>query len=234
AGARCRGRLGDLQRDGWQYDGNDPTRRWVCSRLVPALRRTPEEIASLRHGLDGGYVPAGPSGAPSRGMAHVLPTGRNFYSVDPKALPSPLAWDVGRRLADELVARHVAEDGSVPDTVGLVIWGTAAMRPQGDGVAGVLALPGVRPRRHQASGRGHWERGRVAGIEPIPLAELGRPRVDVVVRISGFFRDAFPNLVQLIDDAAALVAGLDEPPASNPVRAHAGGDPRIFGPAPGG
>ncbi|HMG27774.1 MAG TPA: cobaltochelatase subunit CobN, partial [Acidimicrobiia bacterium] len=225
--ATCRDRLADLQRDGWQYDGDDPTRRWVCTRLVPALRRTPDEIANLLHGLEGGYLPAGPSGAPSRGMAHVLPTGRNFYSVDPKALPSPLAWDVGRRLADELVARHVAEDGSVPDTVGLVIWGTAAMRTQGDDVAELLALLGVRPRWHEESGR-------VAGIEPIPLAELGRPRVDVVARISGFFRDAFPNLVQLIDDAAALVAGLDEPPASNPVRAHAGGDPRIFGPAPGG
>jgi cobaltochelatase CobN len=160
-------------------------------------------------------------------MAHVLPTGRNFYSVDPKALPSRLAWDVGRRLADELVARHLAEDGTVPETVGLVIWGTAAMRTQGDDVAETLALLGVRPRWHDESGR-------VAGLEPIPLAELGRPRVDVVVRISGFFRDAFPNLVQLIDDAAALAAGLDEPLESNPVRAHAHDDPRVFGPAPGG
>jgi cobaltochelatase CobN len=225
--AACRDRLAALQRDGWRYDGDDPTLQWVCRRLVPALRRTPDEVANLLHGLDGGYVPAGPSGAPSRGMAHVLPTGRNFYSVDPKALPSPLAWDVGRRLAEELVARHVAEDGQVPGTVGLVIWGTAAMRTQGDDVAEALALLGVRPRWHAESGR-------VAGIEPIPLADLGRPRVDVVVRISGFFRDAFPNLVQLIDDAADLVAGLDEPPASNPVRAHAGGDPRVFGPAPGG
>ena len=225
--AACRDRLAALQRAGWQYEGDDPTLWWVCRRLVPALRRTPDEITNLLRGLDGGFVPAGPSGAPSRGMAHVLPTGRNFYSVDPKALPSPLAWDVGRRLADELVARHVAEEGTVPDTVGLVIWGTAAMRTQGDDVAEALALLGVRPRWHDESGR-------VAGLEPIPLAELGRPRVDVVVRISGFFRDAFPNLVELIDDAAALVAALDEPPASNPVRAHAGSDPRVFGPAPGG
>ena len=224
---RCRALLADLQRDGWSHRGDDPTLGWVCRRLVPALRATPDEIANLLHGLGGGYVPAGPSGAPSRGMAHVLPTGRNFYSVDPKALPSPLAWDVGRRLADELVARHVAEDGAVPETVGLVIWGTAAMRTQGDDVAEVLALLGVRPRWHDESAR-------VAGIEPIPLAELGRPRIDVVVRISGFFRDAFPNLVRLIDDAAALVAGLDEPPESNHVRAHAHDDPRVFGPAPGG
>jgi cobaltochelatase CobN len=201
--------------------------RWVCDRLVPALHRTPDELARLLHGLDGGYVPAGPSGAPSRGMAHVLPTGRNFYAVDPKSVPSPRAWDVGRRLADELVARHVAEDGAVPETVGLVIWGTAAMRTHGDDVAEVLALLGVRPRWHDESGR-------VAGIEPIPLAELGRPRIDVVVRISGFFRDAFPGLVQLIDDAVALVAALDEPAEVNHVRAHAGDDPRVFGPAPGG
>ncbi len=225
--ARCRDELGALQRDGWRYDGADPTLRWVCERLVPGLRRTPDEIANLLHGLDGGYVPAGPSGAPSRGMAHVLPTGRNFYSVDPKALPSPLAWDVGRGLADELIARHVVEDGAVPETVGLVIWGTAAMRTQGDDVAEVLALLGVRPRWHEESGR-------VAGIEPIPLAELGRPRIDVVVRISGFFRDAFPGLVQLLDDAVALVAELDEPPEANHVRAHADDDPRVFGPAPGG
>jgi cobaltochelatase CobN len=225
--ASCRERLAVLQRDGWCYDADDPTLRWVCDRLVPALRRTPDEIANLLHGLDGGYVPAGPSGAPSRGMAHVLPTGRNFYSVNPKALPSPLAWDVGRRLADELAARHLAEDGVVPETVGVVIWGTAAMRTQGDDVAEVLALLGVRPRWQDESGR-------VAGIEPIPLEELGRPRIDVVVRISGFFRDAFPNLVQLIDEAAALVAGLDEPAESNHVRAHTGDDPRVFGPAPGG
>jgi len=225
--AVCRDRLAALQRAGWHYDGDDPTLRWVSRRLVPALRRTPEEIDNLLHGLAGGYVPAGPSGAPSRGMAHVLPTGRNFFSVDPKALPTPLAWDVGRRLADELVARHVAEDGTVPATVGLVIWGTAAMRTQGDDVAEALALLGVRPRWHDESAR-------VAGIEAIPLSELGRPRIDVVVRISGFFRDAFPNLVQLIDDAAALVAGIDEPPASNPVRAHTDDDPRVFGPAPGG
>ena len=224
---RCRERLAALQRDGWRDDGTDPTLRWVCERLVPALHGTPDEIANLLHGLAGGYVPAGPSGAPSRGMAHVLPTGRNFYSVDPKSLPSPLAWDVGRRLADELVARHVAEDGAAPETVGLVIWGTAAMRTQGDDVAEALALLGVRPRWHDESGR-------LAGIEPIPLAELGRPRIDVVVRISGFFRDAFPGLVQLLDDAAALVAGLDEPPESNYLRAHAGADPRVFGPAPGG
>jgi cobaltochelatase CobN len=157
----------------------------------------------------------------------VLPTGRNFYSVDPKALPSPLSWEVGRRLAEALVERHVAETGVPPRTVGLVLWGTAAMRTGGDDAAEALALLGVRPV---------WEpeSGRVTGLEPVPLDELGRPRVDVTLRISGFFRDAFPHLVALLDDAVALVAGLDEPPDQNPVRAAGTGDARIWGPPPGG
>jgi cobaltochelatase CobN len=177
--------------------------------------------------LGGEYVPAGPSGAPTRGGAHVLPTGRNFYSVDPKALPSPLSWEVGRQLADALVERHVAETGVPPKTVGLVLWGTAAMRTGGDDAAQALALLGVRPQ---------WEpeSQRVSGLTAIPLAELGRPRVDVTLRISGFFRDAFPHLIGLLDDAVALVAGLDESPEDNPVRAAGIDDARLFGPPPGG
>ena len=222
----CRRRLVALATDGWTYEGDDPTLGWIAGRLVPALRRTSDEIDTLLHGLAGGHVPAGPSGAPTRGMAHVLPTGRNFYSVDPKALPSPLAWEVGRRLADEVVARHVAEEGAPPETVGIVVWGTAAMRTMGDDVAEALALLGVRPV---------WqiESGRVSGIEPIPLPELGRPRIDVTVRISGFFRDAFPGLVALLDDAVSLVASLDEPVEQNFVRAHGVDDARIYGPKPG-
>jgi cobaltochelatase CobN len=186
---------------------------WVDNTLVPALDRTPDEITAVLGALDGRWVAPGPSGAPTRGMAHVLPTGRNFYSVDPKALPSRLAWDVGRGLADQLVARHIAEEGRAPTTVGVVVWGTAAMRTGGDDVAMALALLGVRPT---------WaaESGRVTGVEAIPAAELGRPPIDVVVRISGFFRDAFPHLVALLDDAVSL-AGFGD------------GDPRIFGAKPG-
>jgi cobaltochelatase CobN len=193
---------------------------------VPNLRRTSDEIANLLAGLAGGHVPAGPSGAPTRGAAHVLPTGRNFYSVDPEAVPSPLAWDVGRALADRLVERHLAETGAYPRTVGLVVWGTANMRTQGDDVAEVLALLGVRPLWDDQSGR-------VRGLEPVPLGELGRPRVDVTVRISGFFRDAFPGVVDLLDDAVTLVGGLDEPADDNPVRAAGLADARVFGPGPG-
>jgi cobaltochelatase CobN len=225
--ARCRERVEDLAARGWQARGGDgATLTWVAERLVPALAATVGELDAVVTALAGGFVPPGPSGAPTRGAAHALPTGRNFYSVDPKAVPSPLAWDVGRQLAEGVVARHVAETGRPPRTVGLVLWGTAAMRTGGDDAAEVLALLGVKPRWDGASGR-------VVGLDPIPLRELGRPRVDVTVRISGFFRDAFPELVALLDDAARLAASLDEPPESNPLRS-AGDDPRIFGPPPGG
>ena len=187
---------------------------WVEGTLSPALDATPNEITSILRSLDGRWVPPGPSGAPTRGMAHVLPTGRNFYSVDPQALPSRLAWDVGVKLADALLERHLGEEGRYPRSVGLVVWGTAAMRTGGDDIAEALALLGVRPR---------WaaESGRVVGIELIPTEELGRPRIDVVVRISGFFRDAFPHLIALLDEAVELAGFAD-------------GDPRIFGALPGG
>jgi cobaltochelatase CobN len=184
----------------------------LCTTLWPAVRRTSDEISNLLLGLRGGYVPAGPSGAPTRGMTHVLPTGRNFYSVDPKSLPTETSWRVGSRLATAVVERHVAETGNPPATVGIVVWGTSAMRTGGDDIAQALALLGVRPR---------WtrENRRVSGLEVIPLDELQRPRVDVVLRVSGFFRDAFPNLIHLFDDAVRLVAALDEPDAMNPVAA---------------
>ena len=149
--------------------------------------------------------PRGRRAARRAGRVDVLPTGRNFYSVDPRALPSELSWDVGRRLADALLERHQRDAGELPRMVGLVAWGTSAMRTQGDDVAEILALLGVRPVWHA-------ENARVTGIEVIPLAELGRPRIDVTVRISGFFRDAFPHLVRLLDDAVATVAALDEGP----------------------
>jgi cobaltochelatase CobN len=240
--AECRRRLSVLQAAGWPSSPDpdlvaevgvaggtslDPTLAWVCARLVPALGATTGEVGAVLDALAGRRVPSGPSGAPSRGMAHVLPTGRNFYSLDPKAVPSPLAWSVGQALADQLVDRHVEETGRPPTSVGLVVWGTAAMRTAGDDVAEALALLGVRPVWAEESGR-------VVGLEPVPAPELGRPRVDVTLRVSGFFRDAFPHVMGLVDDAVALVAGLDEPPEVNPVRAAGLGDERIFGPPPGG
>ncbi len=184
------------------------TLEYVAETVYPALMRTPDEVGNLLRGLDGKFVPAGPSGAPTRGMAGILPTGRNFYSVDPKTIPSPAAWETGKRLAESLLEKYLEEEGDYPEMVGMVVWGTSAMRTHGDDVAQIMHLLGVRPTWQQESRR-------VTGLDAIPLAELGRPRIDVTVRISGFFRDAFPNLINLLDQAVELVASLDEAPEDN-------------------
>ena len=186
---------------------------YVGQHIYPSLLRTTDEIDNLLRGLEGRFVPPGPSGAPTRGMVNVLPTGRNFYSVDPRALPSPTAWDVGQALGDALLAKYLDEEGGYPEMVGVVVWGTSAMRTHGDDIAQILYLLGVKPV-WQAESR------RVSGLEVIPLAELGRPRIDVTVRISGFFRDAFPNLIYLIDQAVALAAEQDESPDDNYIVKH--------------
>jgi cobaltochelatase CobN len=211
--------------------------RFAADEVVPRLERTTDELDATLHALEGGYVPAGPSGSPLRGLINVLPTGRNFYSVDPRAIPSRLAWETGQAMADSLVDRYRTDTGEYPRSVGLSVWGTSAMRTSGDDIAEVLALLGVRPVWDDASRR-------VTGLEPIPLAELGRPRIDVTVRISGFFRDAFPHVVTMLDDAVTLVAGLTEGDDENYVRAHVEADvaghgdrrratTRVFGSKPG-
>jgi len=202
---------------GRRDDGVERALRFAASEVVPRIRRTDEEITHVLAALHGRHVPAGPSGSPTRGRLDVLPTGRNFYSVDPRSLPSELSWEVGQRLADALLERHRRETGELPRMVGLVAWGTSAMRTQGDDIAEIFALLGVRPKWHPESRR-------VTGIEVVPLEELGRPRIDVTVRISGFFRDAFPHVIGLLDDAVAAVAVLDEPDESNYVAAHARAD----------
>ncbi|MFI1467049.1 cobaltochelatase subunit CobN [Streptomyces wuyuanensis] len=210
---------------------------FAAREVVPRLAATTDELDHAVHALNGGFVPAGPSGSPLRGLVNVLPTGRNFYSVDPKAVPSRLAWETGQALADSLLERYRTDNGSWPTSVGLSLWGTSAMRTAGDDVAEALALLGVRPVWDDASRR-------VNGLEPVPLAELGRPRIDVTLRISGFFRDAFPHVIGLLDDAVRLAASLDEPADDNFVRAHAQADlaehgderratTRIFGSRPG-
>jgi cobaltochelatase CobN len=210
---------------------------FACREVVPRLARTGDEITAILHALDGGYVPAGPSGSPLRGLINVLPTGRNFYSVDPKAIPSRLAYQTGQAMAESLLQRHLDEVGEYPQSVGLSVWGTSAMRTSGDDIAEVLALLGVMPVWDEASRR-------VVGLEAIDLAELGRPRIDVTIRISGFFRDAFPHVVAMLDDAVRMVADLDEPRQLNFVRRHAQDDlaahgdqrravTRIFGSKPG-
>jgi cobaltochelatase CobN len=189
------------------------TLEFIATRLIRDLKLSADdEIGNLLKALDGAYVPAGPSGAPTRGMAHVLPTGRNFYAIDPRSMPSQSAWRVGQQLADELLERHRRETGGYPQSVGLSIWGTSAMRTHGDDIAQVFALLGVRPVWQSESRR-------LTGVDVISLADLGRPRVDVVCRISGFFRDAFPHVLGILDDAVGQVAELDEPPEHNPLRA---------------
>ena len=217
--------------------GRRPVLDFAVAEVVPRLAADHRRARRGRHALRGGFVPAGPSGSPLRGLVNVLPTGRNFYSVDPKAIPSRLAWDTGQALADSLLARHRQDTGTWPESVGLSMWGTSAMRTSG--------------RRHRrgagaAGGAAVWDDAsrRVTGLQAIPLAELGRPRVDVTLRISGFFRDAFPHVVALLDDAVRLVAGLEEADDDNYVGAHVRADlaghgdhrratTRIFGSKPG-
>ena len=185
---------------------------WIGDRLLPALQQTHQEITHLLRGLDGRYVESGPSGAPTRGRPEVLPTGRNFYSVDIRAIPTETAWEVGRKAAEVLIERYTQENGEYPKTLGLSVWGTSTMRTGGDDLAEALALLGVQPVWDYPSRR-------VVDFEILPVSVLGRPRVDVTLRISGFFRDAFPNLISLFDQAVAAVAALDEPPEQNPLAA---------------
>ncbi|HUC62291.1 MAG TPA: cobaltochelatase subunit CobN [Alphaproteobacteria bacterium] len=190
----------------------------VADRVRPMVEACgPRELEGLLAGLDGRFVAPGPSGAPTRGRLDVLPTGRNFYSVDTRTVPTPTAWRLGWQSATLLLERHRQEHGTWPKALALSAWGTANMRTGGDDIAQALALMGVRPRWDAASRR-------VAGFEILPLSLLDRPRVDVTLRISGFFRDAFPAQIDLVDSAARAVAALDEPPEMNPLVARVAAD----------
>jgi cobaltochelatase CobN len=183
---------------------------WIQTNLLPSLEQTSQEITNLLKGLNGQYIPSGPSGAPTRGRPEVLPTGRNFYSVDIRAIPTETAWDVGRKAAEVLVERYTQDHGEYPKTLAISIWGTSTMRTGGDDLAQVLALLGVQPVWDGASRR-------VVDFEILSLGALGRPRIDVTVRISGFFRDSFPNLIQLLNSAVEAVSLLEESAEMNPL-----------------
>ena len=171
-----------------------------------------EEVAALMRGLEGRFVAPGPSGAPTRGRLDVLPTGRNFYSVDTRAVPTPAAWTLGWASAGLLVERFLQEEGEWPKAMALSAWGTANMRTGGEDIAQALALMGAKPRWDGVSGR-------VVGFEILPVSVMDRPRVDVTLRVSGFFRDAFPAQLALVDSAARAIQALDEPEADNPLAA---------------
>jgi cobaltochelatase CobN len=185
---------------------------WIQTILLPKLQKTNQEITYLLAGLNGEFVPSGSSGAPTRGRPDVLPTGRNFYSVDIRAIPTETAWRVGQLAAEALIERYTQENGEYPKTLGLSVWGTSTMRTGGDDIAEALALLGVRPVWDQPSRR-------VVDFEILPLSILNRPRVDVTLRISGFFRDAFPNLIDLFHQAVLAISQLNEPPEQNPLAA---------------
>lgn len=216
--------------------GEGPLRALV-EGVLPAIRRAHAEVEHTIAALGGVAVPAGPAGAPTRGQIDALPTGRNFYSFDPRSMPTVAAWEAGRALAEAVIERYLAEEGRYPESVAVIAWGTANIRTRGEDVAQVLHLLGVEPR---------WDRrsGRVTGVEVVPLTRLGRPRVDVVLRASGFFRDAFACAMELVDEAVCAVAGLNEPEEMNFVRKHVLADLargidaeaalyRVFAPRPG-
>ena len=190
---------------------------YICETIVPNLRRTTEELTNTLRALAGGYIEPSPAGAPSSGGADLLPTGRNFYGVDPRLLPTPAAWELGKRLGDEVVSQYIAEEGRYPEACGIVLWAGANMRSHGQCVAEFLYLMGVRPV---------WQRPsqRVVGLEVIPLEELKRPRIDVTGRISGLFRDSMPNAIHWLDEAVKIVSALEEADEDNYVRKHVKAD----------
>ena len=189
----------------------------------------PAEGGGLLTALDGQFVAPAPSGAPTRGRLDVLPTGRNFFSVDSRAVPTPTAWSLGWKSANLLIEKHLQDHGDWPRSLLVTAWGTANMRTGGDDIAQAMALMGVKPKWDNANRR-------VTGFEILPEGVLGRPRVDVTLRVSGFFRDAFPQLIALFDSAARAVMALEESEAQNPAAARMrndGGMHRVFGSKPG-
>jgi cobaltochelatase CobN len=202
----------------------------ISTKIAPMVTACgPAEGAGLLTALSGHFLAPGPSGAPTRGRLDTLPTGKNFYSVDSRAVPTPTAWALGWKSANLLIEKHLQDHGDWPRTMLLTAWGTANMRTGGDDIAQALALMGCKPTWDSANRR-------VTGFEIIPQTVLARPRVDVTLRISGFFRDAFPQLIALVDSAAKAIQSLNEPEGINPAaaRAKAGEDTaRVFGAKPG-
>lgn len=186
---------------------------YVCRIIVPSLAKTTQEITNLLAALEGYYVEPGPGGAPTSGMADILPTGRNFYSVDPRTLPTPAAWEIGKTMGDDVIERYIAEEGRYPENVGIVLWATSNMRSHGQCIAQFLYLMGVKPV---------WQKGsmRVVDLEVIPMEKLKRPRIDVTGRISGLFRDSMPMAMTWMDKAVEMVSKLDESLDVNYVKKH--------------
>ncbi|MGL4879467.1 MAG: cobaltochelatase subunit CobN, partial [Waterburya sp.] len=186
--------------------------QWIQTTLLLNLIKSDREITNLLNALDGKYIPSGASGAPTRGRPEVLPTGRNFYSVDIRAIPTETAWSVGSAAAEALIERYTQENGEYPRSLAISIWGTSTMRTGGDDIAQVMALMGVKPVWDGLSRR-------LVDFEVLPVSILNRPRVDVTVRVSGFFRDGFPNIINLLNKITQTVANLSEDDEINPLAA---------------
>ncbi len=186
---------------------------WICDEVVPRLNRTVEEITNTITGFDAKFVPPGKGGTPTRGNTQILPTGRNMFALDPSAVPSRAAHKVGMRMGDQLIERYIKDEGKLPEAIGIVLYSGDQMRTAGEDIAEVLYLMGVRPKWIGSSNR-------VNGVELISLEELKRPRLDVTCRISGLFRDTFPMLISLLDDAVKLAAAADEPEEQNFIKKH--------------
>lgn len=186
---------------------------YIVDEVYPNLVLTEQELTNMLRGFEGEYIEPGPSGAPMSGGADLLPTGRNFYGIDPRCLPTPAAWEIGKTLGDQVIERFIAEEGHYPESIGMVFWSGANMRSHGQCIAEFLYLMGIRPV---------WQSGsqRVNGLEVISLTELKRPRIDVTARISGLFRDTMPSVIQVMDKAVLLAAGLEEDEELNFVRKH--------------
>ncbi len=182
----------------------------IDNQLLPNLKKTEQEIDNLIKGLGGEFIESGASGAPTRGRADVLPTGRNFYSVDIRSIPTETAWEVGRKAAEAVIERYTQENGEYPRTLAISVWGTSTMRTGGDDIAQIMALMGVKPVWDGVSRR-------VVDFEIIPVSVLNRPRVDVTVRVSGFFRDGFPNILELLYEMNILLSTLTEEKENNPL-----------------
>lgn len=184
----------------------------IVREYIPKLGQTKNEITSILQGLQGKYVEPGPGGAPSSGQVDVLPTGRNFYGLDERALPTKIAYQLGIDLADQVIADYILNEQRYPETVGIILWASSNSRSHGQCLGEFLYMLGVRPK---------WQsNGRISGLEVIPLEELQRPRIDVMGRISGLIRDMMPTAISWLDKAVELVADLDEPLEDNYVKKH--------------
>ncbi|RKD97617.1 cobaltochelatase subunit CobN [Halopiger aswanensis] len=204
--------IGDARAQSGAHDDLREVLAYICEEAQPRVQGAEDEIPRTADALSGEYVPPGGSGAPTRGGVDLLPTARNFYTLDPRKVPAKPAWQVGKEVAEGVLERHHSEEGEYPEEIGVVAWGTPTVRTRGETIAQVLAMMGVEPQWTDA--------GRIDDVEPIPLEELDRPRIDVTTRVSGLFRDAFPAAAGVIHDAVDAVVDLDEPHDMNYVKKH--------------